>query len=212
MAGINKTFGIHVKCRYFWLLINKFGIYRQFFHKSQNTKFPINPSSRGHVDTYRQMHPTLTDAFLDYLKARAIVIFPFPFDPVTSTAPESGNRFQWLCRSVVARLLELRVRFSPAKWIFVYCECCVVQVKVYCECCVVQVKVFAKGRSLVQGSPTDFVRVPLSVIRCCGNHLHLQRLGRRRHVKKLKKCHWRLHHSKAPPAVSKSQTHCTRKL
>jgi len=106
---------------------------------------------------------------------RLLYLCPFSLDAVKCTAPENGNRFRWPCRSVVARLLELRVRIPPAKWLFVYCECCVVQMKA-----------FAKGRSLVQGSPTDCVCVcvPLSVVRCCDDPLHLQRLGTQRHVEK----------------------------
>ena len=51
-------------------------------------------------------------------------------------------------------------------------------------CC--QVEVSATGRSLVQRSPIECVRVYFSVIRCNNNPLYLQWVGRRGHTKRKK--------------------------
>jgi hypothetical protein len=51
--------------------------------------------------------------------------------------------------------------------------------------CVVYVQTSAKGRSLVQGSRTECVRVCVCVIKCNNNSLHLLWVGRRVSTKKV---------------------------
>jgi hypothetical protein len=78
-------------------------------------------------------------------------------------------------RSAAARFLGLRVRIPSG-----YGYLSLVSV----ICC--QVEVSTIGRSLVQGSPTEFVCVcvSLSVIRCNSNPPYLHGVGRRLHTKK----------------------------
>jgi len=47
-------------------------------------------------------------------------------------------------------------------------------------CC--QVEVSARGPSLVQTSPTEYICVALSVLKCHSNPLHLQWVGRKRSI------------------------------
>jgi hypothetical protein len=65
--------------------------------------------------------------------------------------------------SAAARFLGLRVRILLGTGMFVSCECCVLSGTSY-----------ATGRSPNQTSPTECVRVSLSVIKSNNNPLHLQ--------------------------------------
>jgi len=68
---------------------------------------------------------------------------------------------------VAARLLECGFEFFRGHG-------CLSLVNAVCF----QVEVSAMGRSFVQGSLTECMFMSLSVIRCSGNPLHLQKVGR----------------------------------
>jgi hypothetical protein len=90
------------------------------------------------------------------------------------------SRPQWppvlSCGSACGLLLAGIAVSNPAgSWMYVACECCVLQGRDLCD---------GPIRYLVQSSSTECVCVLLNVTRCNNNRLHLQRVGRRVPTKK----------------------------
>jgi hypothetical protein len=75
--------------------------------------------------------------------------------------PVAAQSNAWVCGRWLARIAGSNL---AGLWMSVSSECCEL----------FQVQISATGRSLVQGSPTDWVFVSLNVIRCNNNPVHLQ--------------------------------------